>query len=81
MNVLAGGQGWGQPRQIARLTTAGNPACDVAVAFGGILRRDAHVNEIAFNQNHGIDDVLIGANDGKECAVGRRNVDFAVERF
>ena len=50
---------------------------DVGVAPGAILRSDAHIDEVALDQHHGVDDVLIGADDGEEGAIGRRNVDLA----
>lgn len=79
MDILAGGQRGCWPRLVTGLPTTGDAAGDIGVSLRGVLRGDAHIDEVALDQNCGIDDVLIGSDDGKEGGVGRGDVDLAVE--
>ncbi len=80
MNILTGRQGGGYSRLVTGLPGARDSAGDVGIAPGAILRCDAHIDEVAFNQDRSVDDVLIGTDDGEEGAVGRRYVDLAEKR-
>ena len=80
MDILAGRERRCYPRLVAGLTGTRNSAGDVRIALVAVLCCNAHVDEVAFNQHGGIDDVLISTKDGKEGTVGRRHVDLAEER-